>query len=462
VTASQVLHLWFGFRDPVSRKAYLASGVALMAVKYGVDALLVYATQHVIWSPLSYLSPLYTLRINAFRDAPAWLFLVMTVFALPFMWIGVTMSIRRAVDAGLSAWVGVLFMVPFVNYAIMLLLSVVPPKPGVAWSPHAMSAYRASDQAPPSLHIDSGVKSALLGVAVAVAVGLSMIGICVYALGRYGESLFVVTPFVMGAASAFFYNRPYPRALGKTVTVALGACVIAASAIMLFALEGLVCILMAVPIAGGIAALGAIVGRAIAMHTQTPVGHTAAMLLMLPPAAGVEAKIAAPPVHEVASAIEIDASPERVWPNVIGFAELPAPAEWVFHTGIAFPMRARIEGEGVGAVRRCEFSTGPFVEPITAWEPGRRLAFDVREQPPAMKEWSPFRHVHPPHLDGSIRSKRGEFRLVALPNGRTRLEGSTWYELSMSPEPYWGALSDLLIHAIHHRVLAHVKHLSES
>jgi hypothetical protein len=71
------------------------------------------------------------------------------------------------------------------------------------------------------------------------------------------------------------------------------------------------------------------------------------------------------------------------------------------------------------------------------------------------------RHVHPPHLDGSIRSKRGEFRLVALPGGKTRLEGSTWYELSMSPEPYWATLSDLLIHAIHHRVLAHVKHLSE-
>jgi hypothetical protein len=31
----------------------------------------------------------------------------------------------------------------------------------------------------------------------------------------------------------------------------------------------------------------------------------------------------------------------------------------------------------------------------------------------------------------------------------------------MSPEPYWAALSDLLIHAIHLRVLAHVKHLSE-
>jgi uncharacterized membrane protein YhaH (DUF805 family) len=458
---TRTLRLWFGFRDPVTRRAYLASGAALMAFKYAVDALLVYRTMHVLWSPIAYLSPLYSLRVRDFQSAPQWLVVAMAIFALPFMWIGVTMSVRRAVDAGLSAWVGVLFMVPILNYAVMLLLSVVPPKAGVVWSPQPTTVYRGADQAPPSLHIDSGVKSALLGVAVAVAVGLAMIGISVYALGLYGASLFVVTPFVMGAASAFFYNRPYARETSKTLLVALASCVIAGSALMLFALEGLVCLAMAFPIAGGIAALGALVGRAIAVHTRTGAAETAAMLLMLPPAAGAEAKLQAGPVHEVVSTIEIDAPPERVWPNVIGFSELPSPEQWVFHTGIAFPMRARIEGEGVGAVRRCEFSTGAFVEPITAWEPGHRLAFDVREQPPAMKEWSPFRHVHPPHLDGSIRSKRGEFRLVTLAGGRTLLEGSTWYELSMAPEPYWAGVSDLLIHAIHQRVLTHVKRLSE-
>ena len=56
----------------------------------------------------------------------------------------------------------------------------------------------------------------------------------------------------------------------------------------------------------------------------------------------------------------------------------------------------------------------------------------------------------------TLRSRRGEFRLVALPSGRTRLEGRTWYQLSMEPQPYWAWFSDLLIHAIHQRVLAHI------
>src|SRR5262249_23081078 len=152
----------------------------------------------------------------------------------------------------------------------------------------------------------------------------------------------------------------------------------------------------------------------IAVHTNTPVGQSAAVILALPGLAGAESRLPAPPVHEVVSIIEIDAPPEKVWDNVVGFADLPAPAEGMVQTGIAFPMRARIEGSGVGAVRHCEFSTGAFVEPITVWEPGHRLGFDVRSQPPAMKEWSPFRAIHPPHLDTTIRSKRGEFRLVAL------------------------------------------------
>lgn len=129
---------------------------------------------------------------------------------------------------------------------------------------------------------------------------------------------------------------------------------------------------------------------------------------------------------------------------------------------VATSIRARIVGEGVGAVRHCEFTTGAFVEPITAWEPPHRLAFDVASQPPPMHEWSPYRHVHPPHLDGYLRSRRGEFRMIDLGDGRTRLEGSTWYTLDLAPAGYWALWSDGLIHGIHDRVLTHVKALSEA
>jgi hypothetical protein len=145
----------------------------------------------------------------------------------------------------------------------------------------------------------------------------------------------------------------------------------------------------------------------------------------------------------------------------VSFSELSAPPAWLFRLGIGYPRRARIEGTGVGAVRYCEFSTGAFVEPITRWDEPSRLSFDVIAQPPPMTEWSPYRRVHAPHLDGYFRSRRGEFRLVKLPDGRTRLEGSTWYELEMAPQLYWKTLADVVVSRIHLRVLAHVKALSE-
>ena len=84
-------------------------------------------------------------------------------------------------------------------------------------------------------------------------------------------------------------------------------------------------------------------------------------------------------------------------------------------------------------------------------------SFDVVSQPAPLQEWSPYRNVHPPHLDDYFRSTRGEFRLVRLDAQRTRLEGSTWYDLALAPAPYWKLWADSLVHAIHLRVLEHVK-----
>jgi hypothetical protein len=159
----------------------------------------------------------------------------------------------------------------------------------------------------------------------------------------------------------------------------------------------------------------------------------------------------------VRSAIVIDAPVDRIWPHIVAFRPIAEPTDLLFRAGVAYPRSVRIDGAGVGATRYCVFSTGTFVERVTVWEPGRRLTFDVASGPPPLRELTPYRDVHPPHLDGYLRSRRGEFRLVRLPGGRTRLEGSSWYELEMAPEGYWQLFSDALIHRIHNRVFDHIK-----
>jgi hypothetical protein len=289
-----------------------------------------------------------------------------------------------------------------------------------------------------------------------------MVSLCVYLIQDYGGALFMGTPIIMGATSAYIYNRPCTRGVLSSIMVAELSIFLSGLILLLFAFEGIICLAMLLPIAGVMAILGALIGVMIATVQPQRTMTLLIPISLLPIIAGAENALRDLPEYEVLTTIEIDAPPDKVWPNVVGFSDLDTPPSWYFQLGIAYPKRATIVGSGVGAVRHCEFSTGAFVEPITAWEQPTRLAFDVQSQPPPMHELSPYRHVHPPHLDGYLRCKRGEFRLIELDGQRTRLEGRTWYEYEIFPQSYWTLWTDRLIHSIHQRVLGHIKQLSES
>jgi hypothetical protein len=98
---------------------------------------------------------------------------------------------------------------------------------------------------------------------------------------------------------------------------------------------------------------------------------------------------------------------------------------------------------------------------LSVWDAPRRLAFDVVSQPPPLQEWGPYTRVYAPHLDGFFRTSHGEFTLIGIGGGRTRLEGRTWYTLAMQPAAYWTVVADGILHAIHARVLEHIKSEAE-
>jgi len=442
------LRLWFTFESSVGRREYLLSGLALAALKYSGDAFMVWHATGRLWRPLDYLSPLATLLNTRLQMAPASLMPVLAAWSLPFLWIGISMSMRRSIDAGRSAWLGLLFFVPGVSYLFMAAMCLLPSRPA-----------RALPTEPPRPY-EHRLPSALLAIAAGMTLGLGMLALSVYGLSSYGVSLFLGTPFVIGALTAFLFNRRYPASGRETHQVVLMTLACVGGVMLVTAAEGALCLLMAAPLGVGIGAMGAVLGRRIALRDRS-LANALMAVMVLPVSASLDAGRPASDLREVRSSIEIAASPDVVWRNVIAFPPLPPPRELVFRAGIAYPVRAEISGAGVGAVRRCVFSTGAFVEPITRWEPGRRLSFDVDSQPRPMHEWSPYADVAAPHVDGYFRSRRGEFRLVALPNGHTRLEGSTWYEMKIYPAAYWVLYGDVIIHRIHMQVLQQIKATSE-
>jgi len=330
----------------------------------------------------------------------------------------------------------------------MAILSLAPPLSKMQWPVE-----------PPPLAMDDRIKSAMLGVAASVAITLLTVGIGVYLRRSYSTGFFLGVPFTVGYISSYIYNHGHARPAGQSILLAMGSVTIAAGSLVIFALEGVICIAMAWPIALAVAFPGAVLGRVMATR-DVRASTGAGLALLVPLLVGVEPR-PTPPSQEVLTIVEIAAPPEIVWRHVVTFPDLPPPTEWLFRAGVAAPTRARIEGRGVGAIRYCDFTTGSFVEPITAWEENRLLAFDITAQAPPMNEVTPYRDVHPPHLDGYFRATHGEFRLIPLPGGRTRLEGRTRYVVDMFPQVYWTVPAREIVTAIHTRVLHHIQTLAE-
>jgi hypothetical protein len=472
-----VLRVWFGVRLPVDRRIYALTGFGLTILKYAIEAALIYYFTAELLTPFEFLNPLLGERTRLVQAGPEWLGWGLFAWTLPFVWIAFSMSVRRAADAGLSPWVGLLVLVPLLNLAVMIVLALLPNRSPQASAsdereesenyyaaPRTRSEYwskEALDRSRGRRQDRSQTQQMALAIVCSELLGAAMVGIAIYGLNTYGASLFFGTPLLMGVCCGFVYNRPEPQS--GTLRVVCLTMLIAAGMLLLLAFEGLICILMAAPLILPLSIFGAFIGKAIAESTQASYLGMLLAMVALPGLSAAESWRAPPGQSVVFTAIEIDAPPEIVWRQVVAFPELPEPDEWYFRIGIAAPLRARIEGHGVGAIRYCEFSTGAFVEPITVWDRPNRLAFDVTDQPDPMFELSPYRHIHPPHMEHqTLRSNRGEFRLVRLEGGRTRLEGRTWYQFQMYPQGYWTLWSNMFIHRIHKRVLMHIKRLAEN
>lgn len=486
----------------IGRAHYFMLGVALLVAKHGLDWLLATLVFNRPWSAFGYFTlPVSVLRVTTWPPADRAFYSALLVVALPFIVVGVLLTARRLRDAGLPAWLVLLFFVPLVNLVFFLVLSLLPSRPteaapvpaygdvqllaptelGRAFRPAASAEtgpfsdlavhYQDSERwrrlrsAHRRVTGDRPAASAAVALAISVPVALGFVVASAQLMGNYGAALFVGMPFCLGMGSVVLYGLTRPQSFGACMGVAFMAANLAGLGLLIIAFEGIICLIMAAPIGYALVMFGALVGYAIQARPWSVGDNPLVLLGLLVTVPGLMAAEAAtqddPPLFEVVSALEIDAPPEIVWRNVLAFPPLPEPDDWVFHTGVAYPLRAEIHGHGVGAVRHCVFSTGAFVEPIEVWDEPYLLRFRVEEQPEPMREWSPY-EIHPPHLHDHLVSRQGEFKLTALPGGRTRLEGTTWYTNRMWPSAYWQLWSDAIIHRIHLRVLRHIRTLAEA
>lgn len=460
----QIGNVW-KWEGRLDRGSYLFIGATAFAVKMSMDWLVVSRIFHRTWSPMLYWRPFGTLA-SLTQKENAGIAMVLLALALPFIWLGLATSVKRLRDAGQPVWPVALFFVPLMNLLFFAVLVFLPSanKPlkeeGAPWpGPRSLDAWIPTT---PFL-------SAVLAIFLTTILGLILTVIGTRVLFTYGWGLFVALPFCLGLFSTLLYSYHEPRSFSTCASVAMLPIVILGVVLLVVAIEGILCILMAAPIALLLAFLGGSLGFSIqAAHwgRKEPAALStmfSIVLIGMPTLFGLEyAKKPSVPVYQVQSEVVINASREMVWKEVIAFSEILPPTELLFRSGIAYPMRAEMQGTGVGAVRRCVFSTGPFVEPIDVWQEAKLLRFHVAENPAPLNELTPYGHIEPAHLHGYFLSRQGQFELMELPDGKTRLTGTTWYTDRMWPQVYWRMWSDYIVHKIHMRVLTHIRNQVES
>ncbi|HEV2748558.1 MAG TPA: SRPBCC family protein [Allosphingosinicella sp.] len=397
-------------------------------------------------------------RLAFLPELPAWAAALAFAFSLAVAWGLALLSLRRASRSRMGFGLAAFAVVPALQIPAIALLAFVPG----AWArpvegqedEAAVREDANADAAFDTVHILQGL---LAGVAIVVAAVL----VSALTFGAYGWGLFVLTPFLVGITTAYLANRRVALTAGESMTLVLSAGGLGTLALLMLALEGFLCIVLVAPLAAAAAAAGGAIGRAAA------VAHNAAdrplmSLALLPAIFAVEAAVPPAVPIEVDKSMDISAPPALVWEALISGDPITAPPGLVGHAGLAFPIRGRLIGHGIGAERLGVFSTGIARERVTAWIPARTLAFKVLSQPPAMEEMSPWRRVHAPHVSGYFETSATRFDLAPLPGGGTRLTVRTAHILRLDPVLYWEPIARWAIHRNVSRVMQDARSKAES
>lgn len=334
--AFQFSDLW-RWNGRSGRRAYVLAGFVGFAIKHNLDRFISAAYFHRKNGFFDYWAPLgAAARLNQLSRAEMNWLAVLLVTALPFIYVGVWMTVRRLRDAGYPVWLAALFFLPVGNILFFLWLCFVPA--AHRWAGNEAVPW-AESQRIDELIPRSELGSAILSVVLTTIIGVLGVVFLTLTVGAYGWSLFVGLPFCMGLFAALLHSYHEPRTPLQCLNVSMLPVAVVGLVLLAAAMEGIICLAMAAPIALGLALLGGMLGYRIqANHWGSKVGGAGlggsrpagamlgAVLVFIPASAGIEHAIhPLAPTYRVQSSIMVNAPPAQVWQKVIAFAEIPPP-----------------------------------------------------------------------------------------------------------------------------------------
>jgi hypothetical protein len=380
--------------------------------------------------------------------------------------LGTYLSAARLRDAGMSPRWALLFLVPGIRPLVGTLLVVIPAggkgPDRKGDSPDASPGCRQTwiHRWMPRSHWGCALSCST----AAAVLGFALVEVNTELLGTYGWTLFLVTPYLLGFLATWMYSLQRPLRKGEAMQISW--LTVITSGLLLFglAVEGVICLIMAAPIAFLLSALGAgtAAGLTKVLQRRSDGRVMCVAVATIPMLCLIErGRPGPPPVYTFSSEVFIAAPARRIWPRIVDVAGLPPDQNFWSRLNLATFRRAWTEGRGLGAVRVCEFDTGIARELVTEWEPPFRLGLKVETTPTPMQEWTFYKHIHPPHLEGYYQVNGASFELTPVEGG-TLVRGTTEFQHGLWPADYWAWWCRPVIHGLQRRVLNAVKDRTEA
>jgi hypothetical protein len=261
-----------------------------------------------------------------------------------------------------------------------------------------------------------------------------------YDLIGYGVSFFVFMPFVLGFIYGSKKNKPLH------LVAILFVLIIFSLLLYQSELEGMVCLLMAMPIVLFFVAIGYFVKRGIQkLNHKKPTDENTLKSTVLPIVlvflAGFTEKTftdSTPKIIEVKTEITLPYSPMEVYDAIKNVDTLDAEKPFLMHLDLPIPQKCILEEEKVGALRTCYFEGGKIVERVTELEKGKILKMDVIDYQLTGRKWLGF--------------KEAIYTFEELPNGHCKMARITTYTSELYPRLYWEPLERIGIEQEHQYV----------
>lgn len=256
----------------------------------------------------------------------------------------------------------------------------------------------------------------------------------------YGYAFFILFPLFLGFSIGTLFSK------GLQILYLTAGIIVGSLSLIMFGIEGFVCVLMLLPIFIFAVWLGYFISKKLKLKVENDSQRLMVSflpLIILLGAGHIEKVIDLEPQKiEIVSSKLLDYSPEILFDGVKSMEKLDAEKSLLMKLGLPTPIRCELKADTVGALRHCIFENGEIIAQLTKYEKGKILEMDVVDYTLTGRHWFEF-------IDANY-----TFTEV---NGKTKITRTSSYKSILKPRWYWEPLEKYGIEKEHEFVLNSLK-----